>query len=182
MQERNVSIGLKRMAVGLCAICLVCLGRPTGAGTESGTASANASANLRFVIHIPETLSMRIDWPERSGLHPVQNQYTDRLSGRPHESEQTVEIAILGNVLTGGTMAMSADTAVPQSDGQIQLNPGSQVTWTAKGFSPADNRSGKATGSGSADRPTPNTFTFSNTHHLEPGRIDRQIVYTISAP
>ncbi len=170
------------MAAGLCVFCLVCLGKPIVAKTDSGNASNKATATVQFAIHIPETLSMRIAGPDRSNRHLAEGNSSDRLSGKTNENEQTIDIDILGNVIPGGTMALTADNAVPQLDGRIKRNPRSLVTWTAKGFFPAESRRGKKSDSGSVGNPTSHTFTFSDKHHLEPGPIDQQIIYTISAP
>lgn len=182
MQVGIVKIGLKRMAVGICAFGLVCLGTPIGAGTDSGTAAYNTTAGLRLIIHIPETLSMRIAEPERSGRFAVLGKNAGNRSGKSNENQQTIQIEILGNVATGGTMALTTHKAVPQQDGQIKREPRSLVTWTAKGFYPAENPPGSDAGSGIAGSPAPHTFLFNNRHPYGPGRIDEQLIYTVSAP
>ena len=132
--------------------------------------------------HWPETLSLRIAEPERLDRYAVLGRNAATRSGTSNGDEQTVQIEILGNVATGGTMALTTHRAVPQQNGQIKREPGSLVTWTAKGFYPAKNPPANDTGSGIAGSPAPHTFSFTNRHPCAPGRIDEQLIYTVSAP
>ena len=175
--------GLNNVVVGICASCLIGLGTPTVAGTDSSTAAQKATANVRFVIHIPETLSMSIARPDGQNRFFARNlQAVGVQAGRTDDNGQTIEVAVKGNMLTGGTMALTAQSAASRQSGGNTQHDRSSVIWTAKGAFEAEHRPGGGTDAKNADSPAPHTFSFSRKHPFQPGPIDRQLVYTVSAP
>ena len=177
-----MQLGPNRATIGICVFCLVWLGSSIKAGTDSDISANSSSAVVRFVVRIPELLSIRIADPDRPDGYPEQGTLSMDRSDTSPSSEQAIKVSVLGRVSAGGTMALTAERLLPPLSRTDKASALSFISWQANGVHMDDGQSETNDGVQNIDCPAAHTFTFSKQHPTSTGRLPQQILYTISSP
>lgn len=181
-EEESVKAYLQQLAVGVGALWLLTIGQVADARSESSIVANHASASVRFVVHVPETLSMRVDVPDGWPSMSVSATRGEGPSTHTNRSDRTVTISVRANVNNGRTIALSTDSVLTEQD----LPPGHSIppsaAWTmmAEGSNPTVLHRIRTSATGG--RPAPKPFIFSHHQRWRPGPTEQPTTFTISAP
>jgi len=160
------------MVAKMCCCCIACMLMAVPAWSEPASDVHSASDGLRFIIHIPETVSLSIAPATDTRLnHPK----TDS-SGLPAIlplGYPSVAIEALGHLHAGRTVSLTAEKRHTRPGESAPRRYGASVTTAPQGD--------RATITHTTTDANPLFFSYRRTHPIPPG-FGTPVVYTLSAP
>jgi hypothetical protein len=171
---------MKKLAVGFLSLGVLCTSGAAFADSEVG--ATQASASVRFVIHIPETLSISIKTTDTAAQLDAPAGDIDPLSTASAGGTPAISIRAMGNLSAGGAMALTADRSAPFENQDKERSPLVMMNWTTKGMDIAGGSRVEDFVSEKSESMNARVYLYQKDHTLESISKESPITYTISSP